>query len=266
MSSAQPRDSHPHLQLVEEGPDGCVAQPAHTAQVADNTRLEADQRLMGELRLGGFQGPAYELFEAELAAYAFPVLMSWMHSGKIFQECVLKGRPVPVETARLDGWQRWDRDDQVEIANLTIAYALKYLREKVLIPGKWDPAYGATIKTYFIGTCTLQFPNQFVSVMTGQLRWDRTHSPQAQADAVAQLRMPSSAEHDPERAAVIRRTIIEVMGTMDHELRTAALLISRGHTYAEAAEELGISAAALSERFRRFRRRNHRPGSGGQDE
>jgi hypothetical protein len=41
----------------------------------------------------------------------------------------------------------------------------------VLKPGKWDYHRGATLKTFFVGACLLQFPNVFEVWATEQRRW-----------------------------------------------------------------------------------------------
>ncbi|MFC1407503.1 MULTISPECIES: hypothetical protein [Streptacidiphilus] len=222
-------------------------------QIARNAaRRKADQLLVEELKLQGFQGPAYAYFEAELAAYAFPVLMSWMHSGEIFARCADKGRPVATGGVE----PLWEREDRIEIADLTVARALMYFHDNVLLPGLWDPEAGTTLTTFFMGACVLQFPNQFRRVMMERKRWRRAEA----AEAFVQARV--SDRSDPLMQFVDQESFETALAALgDGDLRTAAEMIVDGHTYAEAAARIGISAAALSERFRRRRnRRADNPG------
>jgi hypothetical protein len=225
--------------------------------------LEADRQLIAALRDDGFQGSDYDQFEYELAAYAFKILMAWMRNGKIFHKCRERGRPVPVEMIEKGDGGRWDAEDQIEIANLTIAYALRYFRDQVLVPGTWSAGKGATIKTYFIGMCLLQFGNQFRSVMRQQLAWDRRRSAETIEDAVGRLPVGALGGAGPEETVLRQELLISKLLAMPEQLRIAAVLILDGHSHAAAAAAIGISEAALSERFRRLRRRHNRTPEGG---
>jgi hypothetical protein len=50
-------------------------------------------------------------------------------------------------------------DDALELSCETVAEAIRCFRERVLIPGKWDPTRKASLRTFFVGQCILQFPN-----------------------------------------------------------------------------------------------------------
>jgi len=56
------------------------------------------------------------------------------------------------------------------ICRMATARGLRYFIGEVLKPGKWDYRRGATLKTYFIGACLLQFANVFHLWATGQRR------------------------------------------------------------------------------------------------
>jgi hypothetical protein len=52
-----------------------------------------------------------------------------------------------------------DPDTVAELAQETVAKALRHFHDDVLVPGKWDSRRGATLRTYFIGQCLIRFAN-----------------------------------------------------------------------------------------------------------
>lgn|SRR6266516_687685 len=103
--------------------DHCT--PQQRAMAENVARRRADHEIITALKARNFEGPLYDYFAAEQAAYALAVLMSWMRTGEIFRKCREKGRPVP--SAEI--W-RWDRDDRLGLAHLTVTKALAVFRER----------------------------------------------------------------------------------------------------------------------------------------
>ncbi|MEB8342588.1 RNA polymerase sigma factor [Streptomyces endophyticus] len=209
-------------------------------------RIEADRVLVEHLRARGFTGPSYQQFEAALVDYALPVLKGWMRTGEIFRKCREYGRPVRAD----ETLARWERDEQEELAALTVAHALKQFRDRALIAEGWRPTGGASITTYFVGACVLQFPNQFHSLMSEKRRWEAGVSSASADDPTGQPPFD-----DPSHLAALRDEVDQMLGLLPPELRKAAEMIRDGYTHAEAAKALGITPGALSERFRRIRPR-----------
>jgi hypothetical protein len=229
---------------------------AEKATAENIARRRADHEIITKLRARNFEGPLYEYFAAQQAAYALPVLMSWMRTGKIFRKCKEKGRPVP-ESAR---WE-WDRDDRLGLAHLTVAKALTVFRERVLVPGVWDPRRGATIKTYFVGACLLQFGNFFNECTNERRRWGSPALLETvDDDTFAQPLTADATERDPAAIVAMRDRFGRAFNQMPNDLKKALKMIYEGHTYEEAAAEIGINAEALGARLRRFRNR-HREGA-----
>jgi hypothetical protein len=119
--------------------------------------LEADAELVTGLMLRGYAGRPWAKFANALAEYAVEVLRAWIASGAIFAKCRAKG----VRGLGALQLHARDDDDAIEIAGMTVAVALVAFREKVLIPGRWRPDRGASLKTFFIGQCLFQFPDAY---------------------------------------------------------------------------------------------------------
>lgn len=112
-------------------------------------RLAGDRELEVALRAGGYRGRNYELF----AKYGWAVIRGWIFKGQIRGEVKRKGfgalEPEPRPGAIIE--------DAEGFADETVVLALGAFRDKVLVPGKWDPTKGASLRTFFVGQCLLQF-------------------------------------------------------------------------------------------------------------
>lgn len=235
--------------------DHCT--PQQRAMAENVARRHADNEIVSELRARDFDGPLYEYFVAELAAYALAVLMAWMRTGEIFRKCREKGRPVQ----STEIW-RWDLDDRRDLAHLTVSKALAVFRERVLLPGVWDRRRGATVKTFFLGACLLQFANFYNECAGERRRWGGPAlAGVVDDDTGGDLLAEDAIGRDPAVVVATRDRFQRALVDMPAELGMAATMIYEGHTYDEAAAAIGIKADALSARLRRFRDR-HGKGDG----
>jgi hypothetical protein len=235
--------------------------PQQRAIAENHARREADRELISALAKAGFTGPAQEMFEAELAAYGYPVMMAWTRTGEIIRKCAEKGRPLGIT----DTGTGWSRDDRCELSTETVARALVYFRKKVLLPGTWDHARGATIKTYFVGACLFQFPNVYHRWNTERCNWQVRCTPVVDdpEDPAGLRELPGRDSTDEQ--AIARRELQLVMADLEEnypDLWRIVELKLQGFTDAQAAEQLGLSARAVEGQWYRFRkdRRNNAEG------
>jgi hypothetical protein len=242
----------PEEQLAEVEADLCPEDFVSQRELAMANNLmqrRRDNQLLQMLAAADFIGTRWEYFANELAAYGIPVLMSWIRTREIAKLCADRGRPIrPLPTDWLVG-------ERLDLTTLTIARAINVFRDKVLRPGLWDPACGATIKSFFMGSVIQQFPNYYNSWYDERLRnleqparWSFEDSPDLS------LTEPSKSFRDPAGMAINRHYLSQVLGDMPEDLRTACLLLYQGYSIKDAAAAIGKTGDALSEQLRRYRR------------
>ncbi|WP_046469471.1 sigma-70 RNA polymerase sigma factor region 4 domain-containing protein [Allosalinactinospora lopnorensis] len=198
-------------------------------------RRLADHTLLSELAEDGFTGPRYEMFEADLAAYGYPVMLSWIRKRRIYSLCARQGRPLqPLEAdAEL---LSTSFNERLGLAVETVAEALKFFRDHALMQRKWSIEGGASIKTYFVGACLLAFPNVYRRWSGERAKWRQAHSVAA---AFEDDRCVMDHIRDPAETATLKLMAQQAMDEMPPDTREIAELVLDGHTHAEIGQQLG---------------------------
>ena len=247
------------LAAVEESVCNQDYDSARQRAIAQNlARREEDRELIARLAKSGFEGPGQELFEAELAAYGYPVMMAWTRSGQIIRKAAEIGRPLSIPR---DG-PGWTREDRSELSAETVGRALVFFREKVLRAGAWDHTRGAAIKTYFIGACLCQFPNVYHAWQAERRRWNRHLAVSLDDPGGSGVLYQVPGNDDTEHRALARHQLQQVMAELagkHPDLHQVVVMWLDGCTDAQAAEKLGSNPRKIEgqwHRWRRARRRN----------
>jgi hypothetical protein len=235
---------------------GVPRDPRERARVENVRHRLADRMFLDELAAAGFTGAAFDIAATEFSAYGTAVMMAWMRTGAIIRHCKARGRPLALGSLAAAG--RWSRDDRLEIALETTARAWSFFVDEVLMQGKWDHRRGATLKTFFVGACLLQFPNTFDVWASEQKRWSQVTAAEPGAEDLADTVRPDACWSDPTCEAVIGHQMTQraLNDIKDPGTRHAALMVMRGHSLAEAGEAVGLSAGAVEGRLYRLRRRS----------
>jgi RNA polymerase sigma factor (sigma-70 family) len=110
-------------------------------------------------------------------------------------------------------------------------------RDYVLVGGRWDYRRGASLRTYFIGQCLIQFANVYNS-------WRRHDADRVQAMPVEEPR-EFFQRHDPGPEELVVQQEYTSTTTLLHGVkprdRQIFTMISQGMTHVEIAERLGIT-------------------------
>lgn len=190
----------------------------------------------------GYQGPDWEGFCRALAEYGVAVVRAWILSGRIFVECQRKGFGAVVRRNRADS------DEAEGLAGETVAVSLRFFREKVLIPGRWDMTKGASLNTYFIGACIRHFPNVYSRADGSELlKYLATYD--GDEEPIALLGDPARLSR-PDRRAELASAVDAIK---DPVVREVLLGEAEGYTQEETANRLGKTRWAIEGTMRRYR-------------
>jgi hypothetical protein len=214
-------------------------------------RLAGDLELFEDLRRQGFDGEDWEFFVNELARYGLAIIRGWIRSDLIGARCAEKRIVVPA----LPHQVRDDRAAVDEIAIETVAEALVYFREEVLIPGVWDPAKGASLKTFFIGQCMKRYANVARHWLTHDLAPRREVLTDERT--VLDVGRITGVEDDVVRSLTAQRVL---QGVDNPRAARALVMDALGYSNAEIAQDLGTTldgASSLIKRARAAVRRQH---------
>lgn len=213
-------------------------------------RLETDRSITAELRAAGFAGIHYDYFATEMAKYGIAVMTAWIRTHQIFGKIRQRGRgglPAPL------GDELRDQETATELAMETVATALQNFRAYVLIPGKWDPAKGASIRTYFIGQCLIQFSNVY-------RRWYRETFPRVPWENLVNDAHLTSRGYEHVESKVADQIEVDSVLSKVKKDRTKEVLVLRGagHTHEDIAQRLGITLKSVEMTIRNERIRQQR--------
>ena len=210
-------------------------------------RLAEDAELVDWLRRSHFTGRDYDLFATELARYGYAVTVAWIRQGAIFGKCRERGAGLPEPP--LGALSRPDVAE--ELANETVAKALRSFRDTVLIPGRWNPARGASLKTFFIGQCLIRFPNIYRAWLKDEIHTDLLVDELTVFDRPASSGSPT----DPALLAVLRQEVDVLLADASPRVRTMLTLLLAGYTQADVANLLGLTENAVQKALAYYRTR-----------
>lgn len=217
-------------------PEAWLVEAGHK-DLADNVdRLQGDVDLVTSLALARYEGELWEYFSNELAKYGYAVIKSWIATKVIFERCMQKGFGLLI----------LDRDftqEEIEgLADYTVAKALKYFKDKVLIKRRWDPTKGASLRTFFVGQCIFQFPNIYRDWLD-EVEADRRYN---FTDDIDELDF-----HAERTAAVDRQVIAAIVAShlmsevKDSRVRKAMFMTAAGHPQTDIARAMGVTTKTV---------------------
>ena len=222
-----------------------------TASVKRLRKQGDDEEVVARLAADNFTGRYYRTVMNDLAAYAFPVLMSWLRRGLIFQLTAERHRPVAASDAtrvRLATVQEERRD----LANDTIALGTRMFVRYGLREKKWSAAGGASLRTYFVGVCLNAFPNAYRHWLADQNKLNLQEDFLVELDDRVQL-LPAH-DGNPVDIVIARSSVQEELARLDPELREVlARMAITGESRAESARHLKLSERAMEGKLRRLR-------------
>lgn len=221
----------------------CAAPDPAELDRARAERRRADQRMVEAVLEEGLGGPRHQALENELFRYAVLVLRHLLADGRLVSKASRLGAP-PVPAS---AWLDFTADDREEFAHEMVIAALPGFARVVFEERRWKPGRGASLKTYFVNACILQFARI-------QAQW--LASRQAVRPAGLELDPDAfPAAPDPAATVIVRDEVARVLSKMqDKQLREVMVLRGAGWTEKDAAREAGLTQKAAETRLARFRR------------
>jgi DNA-directed RNA polymerase specialized sigma24 family protein len=219
----------------------------HLEEAEHLRRLTADQEMLTTLQLHGLQGPTWERFADVLARYGYQVIRAWVWTRQIFPNCAQQGYGLPQPTHL-----RWTKEQADEVASETVAMAIRAFRTYVLREGRWSPTRGATLRTYFVGQCLMQFPNVYRRWLS-ELRLDHQEVP-----VLEELNDPVDRGEfgDPARRVVMQDMVDRGLASVSHKrTRIVLQLRAAGYSEPEIADLMGTTGKAIELLLYRHRQR-----------
>lgn len=211
-------------------------------------RMLGDQELLLRLQLSSYAPREWDPVAAEFARYGLGVLIPWIGSGRIFGKVFGRTgyRLQPAPDGALDG------DAANELAVDTVMVSLRSFLESVLKKGGWDPARGASLKTFFIGKCLWEFPNVYRQWRRKAARWSGVllDGDGRAVEGAAGATAPADAKFLREQAAADALRLVS-----KDAARKAFVLQDMGYTHDEIALDLGLADAKAVENLLGYQRR-----------
>lgn len=217
-----------------------------------DARLQADREILADLTAARFQGELWNEFVDVLARYGLAVIRGWLRTRQIRAKCQGRGLAAPDLPLHVT-------DDPVaagSIANEVVARAIVKFRDDVLAKGKWNPdrpGRVASLKTFFIGQCLIQYPNAARAWLTEQ----------EQAPALLredELAIAAPLALEPATETAIRDVTASALqhGATNERAARILALDSLGYSRKDIAAELGSSPDSVASILKRERARLRR--------
>lgn len=216
-------------------------------------RRMADARLVESLKETEFDQDSvwYQMFVSDLAAYGYPVMLSWLRRRVVFSLCAARGRPVRYSDHDLQVLEE-AYEERLELALETVAEGLKFFRTHALVQGKWSVDKGASLKTYFMGACLLCFPNVYRRWASEKAKWSAISQRWDITDEEG--RHLAGEQQDTAQEALDQIAISDQLEAMPEGTRDVAALVLEGYTHSEIAHKLQITERAVEGRLYRYRK------------
>jgi DNA-directed RNA polymerase specialized sigma24 family protein len=205
-------------------------------------RLAGDTDLYRAIKASNFVGEDWEFVAGEMARYGIAVFEAWMASGVITERCLekkVKGVPSLPEAVRRD------RHLCADIVAETVASALLKFRDEVLKKDIWDPAKGASLRTFFIRQCMWRYGEAFRRMTSSRAHELRTDDAEILDTSAVTL-----VEDD-----VIRMQTADLLlkgATNERAARAFAMHVS-GYNNKAIAVDLGVSVDSVKSLLKRER-------------
>lgn len=197
-------------------------------------RLRYDAETVFQLQLNAWSDRTWAPVAEALAEYGYAVMVGWLYTGRVYGEVSAIGKPVPPCPSS------WLDDHTIQsLANEVVARAIRKFKA-VLMDNAWKSDRGASLATYFVGQCKIQFPNVYRS-------WHAEEKRRRELGVLYDTERVS--REDPEAVAVGRGSAASILDQMPPLVADVfRLKYLEGYSYAEISDMVpGVPNAKAAE-------------------
>jgi DNA-directed RNA polymerase specialized sigma24 family protein len=248
------------LTELRDEPELAEPDPARLAAEARLAEADLVERVRFEIHLGGkYDGPAYRQLFDDLWRYAWPVIKVFLRTNRMNQVlrryAPYRNFAISPEDMVVLSRSEAERD---ALAVDIISRAVENFRTRAILKRKWSATGGASLRTWFIGTCALSYPRAYT-------RWSKNRTDRLVQVAKRHAIDLDTVGNDFSQRASDPSLIVshrsDLQSLIDNAQPTTKLilgLLMEGLTQAEIATELGLTVRAVEGRIYRFRDRIRR--------
>jgi hypothetical protein len=202
----------------------------------------ADREIVDRLRSVGFDRASSDWteFAEALLEYGYAVLVAWAVTGEIAGKVAAHGG---LSRGRVPEMLHLNEDEARGLAADLLMVSIERFRTRSL--GRWSPAGGASLTTFFIGRCLLDFADVYWA-------WYRRERREPPLEPL----MVDDGRHSqrPDDEAEARVLADQILGDSPG-LRQVLQLQGDGYSLSEIARKLGTTEAGVRSQIYRGRQR-----------
>jgi DNA-directed RNA polymerase specialized sigma24 family protein len=213
----------------------------------------AEAQIVERLRQEGFDqsSPVWQAFAGALAEYGYVVLLAWAITGTLPMQAA---RHAHINRARVPSHLRLDGDEAHSLVAEILIVSLERFRTRSL--SRWSPTAGASLRTFFIGRCLMDFGDVYEV-------WHRRERRPYLVDHLVDDGRFGARPAEEAEARVLSDQLMDQLLDNDPGLREVLELRAAGYRLGEIAAKLGTTIASVRSRTYRLRRSLSKEGLDG---
>jgi hypothetical protein len=236
-------------------PAGLVVRVSESQAVDDrivpnDTSLDADRRRAEALRALGQDHERFVGYGLNLRDYGINTLIKQWRKGEL--------RPIVHRKTRIElppPPPSWPNDDVNSIIVEAVIRSVEPFMHSAILHGGWRPEAGASIKTYFIGSCYFTFATDYCREYRAEVKAFRAlqrQKPDLELDVIRYVY--HTIGRGPEPTAINRAEIRRLLALATHaRIPEIVFLLAGGMTSNEVGSELGMTGNAVDQALKKFR-------------
>jgi hypothetical protein len=218
--------------------------------VSKDTGLDTDRRRAEVLRALGPDHERFVEYGLNLRDYGINTLIKQWRTGElrpiVHRKTRIRLPPPPLS---------WTDDDLNSILIEAVIRSVEPFMQSAILQGGWRPEGGASIKTYFIGSCYFTFATDYRREYRAEMKASKTlqrQNPDLELDVIRY--MHHAIYRDPEQIVINRGEIRRLLALATHvRIPEIVFLLADGMTSNEVGAALGMTGNAVDQALKKFR-------------